>query len=79
VYLKKVIIDLIRAVDRVMSEGRRRAVRTDPYARLLLVHQLLTLPFLTMVPVPRSCSPLTIWIQENLNIVNAFVLVAFGL
>jgi hypothetical protein len=63
-----------------MSEGRRRAVRTDPYARLLLVQiQLLTLPFLAVVPVPRRCSSLTLWLEQNLDIFNAFLLVDFGL
>jgi hypothetical protein len=41
------IVDLIRTMDRVMLKGRSRAVRTDPYTRLLLVYLSLTLPLST--------------------------------
>ena len=55
-------------------------MRADPEARLLRVRVLLlTLPFLTVVPVPRRCSSLALWVEQNLDIFNVLLLIAFGL
>ena len=69
------IVDLIRTMDRVMLEGRSRAVRTDPYTRLLLVYLSLTLPLCSLVPVPGTQSSIAVRLKQNFNILDAFLLI----
>jgi hypothetical protein len=73
--LKKMIVDLIRTIDRVMSKRRHRTVRTDPYSRLFLVNFSLTLPLRSVLLILGAQSSLAFRLKQNFNILDAFLLV----
>ena len=69
------IVNLIRTMDRVILKGRSRAVRTDPYTRLLLIYLSLILLLCSLVPVPGTQSSIAVRLKQNFNVLNASFLV----
>ena len=69
------IVNLIRTIDRVILKGRSRAVRTDPYIRLLLIYLSLILLLCSLVLVPGTQSSIAVRLKQNFNVLNASFLI----